>query len=193
MWLPTKEQLIEMVKELMKQAGISQEEVAEGTGVSQPVISRILKGERELRYDEAKTIIDYLISKVSSIPSNMIAADISTKGETLMKVHVEENLSDVAKTMFEKGYSQAPVYENDRIKGIITEKSFIKLLLEPGKDLRKLRVKDALIEEAPVYPYNTPLRNLIPALLDYYTVLVEKEGRIEGIITRADTLKIFFQ
>ncbi|MEM4177244.1 MAG: CBS domain-containing protein [Nitrososphaeria archaeon] len=177
----------------MRETGFSEQRLADETGLSQPVISRILVGERELRYEEAKKILDCLTSKLSSIPPNMRASDVATKGENLMKVHVEENLSDVAKMMFEKGYSQAPVYENEMIKGIITEKSFIALLLTPEKDLRKLRVKDAPIEDAPRYSPETPLQNIAKALLDYYSILIEENGRVKGIITRSDLLKLFFQ
>ncbi|MEM3713581.1 MAG: hypothetical protein QXE05_03125 [Nitrososphaeria archaeon] len=73
------------------------------------------------------------------------------------------------------------------------EKSFIKLLLEGGRNLKSLRVSDVPIEEIPVYPHNTPLQVIVRALLDYYSVLIEKEGKIEEIITRADFLKIFIK
>lgn len=191
--LPPKDELIKQIKAFMRETGFSEQRLADETGLSQPVISRILVGERELRYEEAKKILDCLTSKLSSIPPNMRASDVATKGENLMKVHVEENLSDVAKMMFEKGYSQAPVYENEMIKGIITEKSFIALLLTPEKDLRKLRVKDAPIEDAPRYSPETPLQNIAKALLDYYSILIEENGRVKGIITRSDLLKLFFQ
>ncbi|MEM2154515.1 MAG: CBS domain-containing protein [Nitrososphaeria archaeon] len=191
--LPPKDELIKQIKAFMRETGFSEQRLADETGLSQPVISRILMGERELRYEEAKKILDCLTSKLSSIPPNMRASDVATKGENLMKVHVEENLSDVAKMMFEKGYSQAPVYENEMIKGIITEKSFIELLLTPEKDLRKLRVKDAPIEDAPRYSPETPLQNIAKALLDYYSILIEENGRVKGIITRSDLLKLFFQ
>ncbi|MEM3871059.1 MAG: CBS domain-containing protein [Nitrososphaeria archaeon] len=191
--LPPKDELIKQIKAFMRETGFSEQRLADETGLSQPVISRILVGERDLRYEEAKKILDCLTSKLSSIPPNMRASDVATKGENLMKVHVEENLSDVAKMMFEKGYSQAPVYENEMIKGIITEKSFIELLLTPEKDLRKLRVKDAPIEDAPRYSPETPLQNIAKALLDYYSILIEENGRVKGIITRSDLLKLFFQ
>lgn len=190
--LPPKDELIKQIKAFMRETGFSEQRLADETGLSQPVISRILMGERELRYEEAKKIVDCLTSKLSSIPPKMRASDVATKGENLMKVHVEENLSDVAKMMFEKGYSQAPVYENEMIKGIITEKSFIELLLTPEKDLRKLKVKDAPIEDAPRYSPETPLQNIAKALLDYYSILIEEDGRVKGIITRADLLKLFF-
>lgn len=190
--LPPKDELIKQIKAFMRETGFSEQRLADETGLSQPVISRILMGERELRYEEVKKIVDCLTSKLSSIPPKMRASDVATKGENLMKVHVEENLSDVAKMMFEKGYSQAPVYENEMIKGIITEKSFIELLLTPEKDLRKLKVKDAPIEDAPRYSPETPLQNIAKALLDYYSILIEEDGRVKGIITRADLLKLFF-
>jgi predicted transcriptional regulator len=191
--LPSKERLIGRIKALMREVGLSEQKLADETGISQPVISRILRGEREFRYDEAKALLDCLLSKLSSIPSNMIAEDVATSCERLMKVGLGERLSDVARMMFEKGYSQAPVYEDNQIRGVITEKSFLKLLLSPKRDLKNLSLKDAPIEEAPIYPYNTPLQNIAQVLLEYYAVLIEKNGKVEGIITRADFLKLFFQ
>ncbi|MGB9614555.1 MAG: CBS domain-containing protein [Fervidobacterium sp.] len=189
--LPKKNDLIEQFKELMKQTGVSQEEVAEKTGISQPVISRILNDERELRYDEAKKILDFLQSCRSSIPSNMLASDIATKEDELFKVEYNEKLSEVAKRMFEKGYSQAPVYKGDNVIGVITEKSFIKLLLEPKRKLEELTVEDAQLEDPPEYSHDTSLQDIAHSLLDYYAVLVKEGGKVVGIITRADFLKLF--
>lgn len=191
--LPKKNDLIEKFKELMKQTGVSQEEVAEKTGISQPVISRILNGERELRYDEAKKILDFLQSCHTSIPSNMLASDIATKEDELFKVEYNEKLSEVAKRMFEKGYSQAPVYKGDNVIGVITEKSFIKLLLEPKRKLEELTVEDTQLEDPPEYPHDTPVQDIAHTLLDYYAVLVKEGGKVVGIITRADFLKIFYK
>jgi len=191
--LPAKENLIKKIMELMRETGLSEQELAENTGLSQPVISRILRGERELRYDEAKNILDCLLGRLSSIPLKMVASDVATKGEWLMKVYVEENLCDVAKKMFEKGYSQAPIYENDVLKGVLTEISLLNMLLSPQKDLRTLKVKDVQAQELPVYPYNTPLQTIAQTLLDYYAVLIGRGGKVEGIVTRADFLRLFFE
>jgi len=191
--LPAKENLIKKIMELMRETGLSEQELAENTVLSQPVISRILRGERELRYDEAKNILDCLLGRLSSIPSKMVASDVATKGERLMKVYVEENLYDVAKRMFEKGYSQAPIYENDVLKGVLTEISLLNMLLSPQKDLRTLKVKDVQAQELPVYPYDTPLQTIAQALRDYYAVLIGRGGKVEGIVTRADFLRLFFE
>ena len=110
-----------------------------------------------------------------------------------MKVYVEENLCDVAKKMFEKGYSQAPIYENDVLKGVLTEISLLNMLLSPQKDLRALKVKDVQAQELPVYPYDTPLQTIAQTLLDYYAVLIGRGGKVEGIVTRADFLRLFFE
>ena len=191
--LPSKGNLIKRIRELMRETGVSELELAENTGLSQPVVSRILRGERELRYDEAKTILDHLLGRLSSIPLKMTASDIATKGERLMKVYVEESLCEVAKKMFEKGYSQVPIYDGEVLKGALTEISLLKLLLSPKRDLRKLKVKDVEAQELPVYPHDTPLQTIAQALLEYYAVLIEKGGKVEGIVTRADFLRLFFE
>jgi predicted transcriptional regulator len=191
--LPSKDSLIKRIKELMRETGVSEQELAENTGLSQPVVSRILRGERELRYDEAKTILDYLLGRLSSIPLKLTASDIATGGERLMKVYVDESLCDVARKMFEKGYSQAPIYDGDTLKGVLTEISLLKLLLSPKRDLMNLKVKDVEAQELPVYPHDTPIQTIARALLDYYAVLIEKGGKVEGIVTRADFLRLFFE
>jgi len=191
--LPSKDSLIKRIKALMCETGVSEQELAENTGLSQPVVSRILRGERELRYDEAKTILDYLLGRLSSIPLKLTASDIATGGERLMKVYVDESLCDVARKMFEKGYSQAPIYYGDTLKGVLTEISLLKLLLSPKRDLMNLKVKDVEAQELPVYPHDTSLQIIARALLDYYAVLIEKGGKVEGIVTRADFLRLFFE
>lgn len=164
-----------------------------------------------MRYEEAKGILDVLTAKLSSIPAEMKAEDIASLGKEFDTAYDDKLLVDVARRMLDKGYSQIPVKnrKNGRVMGIVTELLVLKLLLLPRRclkdefgveDLKELKVKSLrepkgtqhvpTLEEIPQYPHDDALQSIANALLHHYYVIVEKDGEVIGIITRADFLKI---
>jgi predicted transcriptional regulator len=105
--------------------------------------------------------------------------------------------------MFEKGYSQLPVKNRTSgdFLGIISEISIMKNILHPEvnnakiisvDDLGSLTIRKAgVIEEIPTYPIGSKMVEITQVLMNYYAVLLTKEEKVVGIITRADILKLF--
>ena len=94
--------------------------------------------------------------------------------------------------MREHGFSQLPVFEGERIVGSITEKTVLGQILS-GKDLTSmsmLSVGEVMDEAFPQVGENAPL-SLVSNLLQVYpAVLVPRKGKIIGIVTKADLLKM---
>jgi ribosome-binding protein aMBF1 (putative translation factor) len=50
----------EVIRQAIRECGLSQREIARVTGIAQPIISRFMSGERTLRMDTASVLIHYL-------------------------------------------------------------------------------------------------------------------------------------
>jgi cystathionine beta-synthase len=90
--------------------------------------------------------------------------------------------------MQENNYSQLPVMRGTQLVGIITEWDIIKNLQH---DLREISVQ-AIMSPSNVLMVdgNTSIDVIIPLFENYQAVLVQNQGRIQGIITRSDLLKL---
>ena len=108
-------------------------------------------------------------------------------------VQKDEPVSKAVQLMRRFGYSQLPVFDGGRPIGSISEKTILRQILD-GKSLRQistLPVRDVMDEEFPQVGEDAPL-SLISNLLHVYpAVLVTRRGRVTGIITKADLLKMF--
>jgi predicted transcriptional regulator len=81
------------------------------------------------------------------------------------------------------GFSQAPVMDDGRPNGLLTECK----ILEMTKPYHKLLVEDAM-EEPVLIPKEANYQNLIPLLRQFQAVLVVDRGKMVGIITSTDLI-----
>jgi predicted transcriptional regulator len=95
-------------------------------------------------------------------------------------------------TMAKYGISQLPVFDGEHSVGSISEKTIISKV-SAGKDLSqvsKLPVGDVMEKGFPQVGEDAPLP-LISSLLQVYpAVLISTKGKIVGIVTKADLLKM---
>ncbi len=94
--------------------------------------------------------------------------------------------------MTEHGYSQLPVFDGEHPVGSISEKTMLSQVLagEDPNHISTLPVGDIMDEALPQVGENAPL-SLISGLLQVYpAVLISKKGKIKGIVTKADLLRL---
>jgi predicted transcriptional regulator len=198
-----KEQVIERVRLIVKEYRITQEELAQAIDITKTGVSKVFKGTRDLSYEEVQKMINYVSGRASIIPPEALAKNYATTFDDLAWAHDDEALTEVSKRMFEKGYSQLPVKNRTSgdFLGIISEISVMKNILHPEvnnakiisvDDLGSLTIRKAgVIEEIPTYPIGSKMVEITQVLMNYYAVLLTKEEKVVGIITRADILKLF--
>lgn len=90
----------------------------------------------------------------------------------------------------------APVMEEEKIIGIQTEKALLHCLIyDEGKNIQYLRgkrVHDTLIRRVLTADPVTDVRRIAQVMLDYHLhglPIVDKKGKLVGIVTRSDLLK----
>jgi predicted transcriptional regulator len=167
---------------------LSQKELGRLSGVSQSMIAKIESGRISPTYQKTKAIFDKLESLERR--NQLKAKDIS-HGK-IVSVQAHDPVSKGVRVMRETGFSQLPVFNGGQAVGSLTEKVILQRLMStPTPDeLSKQLIEQIMDEAFPTVNEETPL-SMVSALLQYEpAVLVAKKGRIFGIITKADLLKV---
>jgi predicted transcriptional regulator len=174
MELPTPQVLRIRRKE---EADLTQSELAEEAGVSQPLIARIEGGDVDPRLSTLRRIVNALEEKTGGV---VYAADLMH--EDPVSVAPDDSVREAERTMEKEAYSQLPVIQHGTPVGSISHGDII----NAGKEVGDRPVREVMTESFPeVSPDNTV--DEVRKLLDHYkAVVVTEDGRTAGIITEAD-------
>jgi predicted transcriptional regulator len=167
---------------------MSQKQLAKLAGVSQSMIAKIESKSISPSYLKTKAIFDTLESLERR--TELKAKDIS-HGK-VVSVQANDAVSKGVRVMRETGFSQLPVFNENQVVGSLTEKIILERLVSaPNPDeVSKQSVEKIMDEAFPSVSDETPI-SMVSALLQYASaVLVTKRGHVEGIITKADLLKV---
>ena len=179
---------IDEVAKKRRIAGLTQQKLAKLAGVSQSLIAKLESQKIDPSYTKVKAIFDAL---------EKLQTETEVRAEDVMQskiigIQKSESVSKAVQKMAEYGYSQLPVFDGEHAVGSISEKTIIGKV-SAGKDLNqisKLSVGDLMEEAFPQVGEDAPLP-LISSLLQVYSaVLISTKGKIVGIVTKADLLKM---
>ena len=176
------------IKLRRKQFGLTQAELARRAGVSQSLVAKVEAGSLVPGYVNAKHLFDVLDELHEEVRVN--ATELMTR--KVLSIESQASLSRAAKTMKEKGVSQLPVIDNDKVVGTISEKDILERIqrAERAIDLGQLTVAEVMGEPLPMIHEQTSFP-LISSLLEHYpAVLIGKKGRAIGVISKSDLLKV---
>ena len=179
---------LEEVGKRRRIVGLTQQKLARLAGVSQSLIAKLESHKIDPSYAKVKAIFDAL---------ERLQTDTEVKADQVLQkkvVGVQKNdpISKAVQTMAKYGYSQLPVFENAHAVGIISEKTIVGKV-SAGKDLSevsKLSVGDVMEEAFPQVGEDAPLPLISNLLQVYPAVLISTKGKVVGIITKADLLKM---
>ncbi len=167
---------------------ISQKQLANLAGVSQSMIAKIEHKRISPAYLKTKAIFDTLESLERR--NELKAKDIRHGKVVSLQAH--EAVSKGVRVMRETGFSQLPVFNGNQVVGSLTEKILLERLVSAPKpeEVSKQSVEKIMDEAFPSVGEETPI-SMVSAMLQYApAVLVTKRGHVEGIITKADLLKV---
>ena len=175
-------ELIEL-KQLRKKLELTQSELAQKANVSQSLIAKIESGKIDPSYTNAKKIFETL--------SNLNEKSESTAKNIMYKniiyVQSSETLKQTIVKMRKHNISQIPVMENKKVIGYISESVLLDKLI--NGDIQKT-VGEIMESSPPIMPPDTPQTVIANLLKHFPLVLVENKGKLIGIITKADLLKV---
>ena len=169
------------LKKLRLQSRRTQAELAAEIGVSQSYIARLERGSLDPKLSLVKKIVDVLTGRTGKVCSDIMTADPVT-------IDARDVVSTAVSLMQENNYSQLPVLRGTQIVGIITEWDIIQNLQH---DLHEISVQAVMSPSgALMVDETTSVDVIIPLFENYQAVLVQTQGRIQGIITQSDLLKL---
>jgi len=167
---------------------LSQNELARLAGVSQSMIAKIESGRISPSYQRTKAVFDMLENLERR---NQLKAKDVSHGKVI-GVQARDSVAKGVRVMQEAGYSQLPVFDGGQVVGSLTEKVILQRLMSTGspEGLSKQLIEKVMDEAFPTVSEETPLP-MVSALLQYEpAVLVARKGRVIGIVTKADLLKV---
>lgn len=165
---------------LRKKAGLTQAELAAAVNVSQSYIARLERGTIDPKISVVRRIYDYL----TSIP-RLTCGDVMSPNPVV--IDARDAAWDAARLMLEHGFSQLPVVRGGIAVGMVDERDIIRNL---NRNLRSMSVQAVMGgESAPRADEQTSINSVLPLFENFQAILVEKSGRLSGILTRSDIVK----
>lgn len=173
------------IKQMRQNLDLTQQELAKLSGVSQSLIAKIERGKIEPSYSIAKRIFATLDERISKKQKKIVAKNICSKELVFTKSN--DSIAKAINLMKKHAISQMPIIKDNVIVGSISEETFI-------SNYDKITNSDMNIEQImddpfPTLPEDTPIYLIRDILKMYSAVILIKDGKPFGIISRADLLK----
>ncbi len=176
---------IDDLRKLRRKLSLTQSEVARLAGVSQSLVSQIESGEVDPRLSTLRRIVDALNREESG--REILAEDIYIRN--LIYVSPQDLVTEAANTMWANSISQLPVIHNGKNLGSISEKSITAQIAKgSAMDLANKTIEEIMQDPFPMIGRHTRIEAIVTLLQDNPAVLVIEDGKIDGIITKADVL-----
>jgi predicted transcriptional regulator len=172
----------ELIKQLRKEKGLTQQSLAEKSHVSQAHIARIENG----TVDPRLSTVNALIGALSSDIMTLKVKDVMSK--PIHSVKPNETIQEASRLMIELGISQIPVISNG-VVGTITERDIIRRITS-NPTVKDLLVSDLMSDPLPTISETSLLSDIEPILEVFPAVIVSQiGGNLVGIVSRADIIR----
>ena len=180
MEIPTRSDLRDRRKEL----DLTQAELAERAGVSQPLIARIEGGDVDPRLSTLRGIVEALEEVEGGIvrSEDLMHTDV-------VSVRPDDSVAEAVDIMGEEGYSQLPVVRDGVPEGMISNADIRHTAFDA--DPADIPVDDVMDHSFTKVEPTATLEE-VNSKLDHDTaIIVDGGGSVDGIITEADVASRF--
>lgn len=182
MVLPTLEDL----RNLRKKLGLTQNELAKKADVSQPLIARIESMDVDPRYSTFKKIYETLIEAKKE---SMAAEDVMHS--PVISISSNKKIKDAIEIMRKSDFSQLPVVEKDVPIGSVSENNVIEEIERSGpENVVDKKVEEIMDSSFPTVSPSSEIEGAINMLEYAPAVLVTEKGKLIGVITKQDIMKV---
>ena len=170
------------IKEIRRKFNLTQAQLAKKSSVSQSLIAKIEAGRLDPTYTNAKKIFNAL---------DELTKKIEVKAEELMIkkpifVSPESPITDVVKRMRKYEISQVLIIDQGKLIGYVSESDILDAFTKGKKGAK---VKD-IMEDSPPTITKKASMTIVSDLLKFYPIVaVVEQGRIVGVVTKADILR----
>ena len=182
MELPTPES----IKRRRMKLGLTQSALAEKASVSQPLIARIEAGDVDPRLSTLRSIIAALDEMERS---RVTAKDLMTA--PVIAVSTADTVDRAVKLMEQHGFSQLPVIDAGVPVGSISENAVVQAMgSEDLSSISQSKVRSLMEDSFPTVSPSTSMGTISHLLESYHAVLVMEMGKVVGVITKYDLMRL---
>lgn len=178
---------LDIIQDRRRKLGLTQSQLADMAGVSQSYIAKLEARKIEPSYQKVRSIFEAL-DRIER-KREVTAIEIMTK--EVIGVQARDSIQRAVEIMRKHGFSQLPVFDGDRPVGGISERTLLDSVMDKDEEPPSVRQVSEVMEESfPTVSDDAPI-SLLSNLLRYYpATLVQKKGKILGIVTKADLLSV---
>ena len=178
------------IRKMRKALDVTQSQLAAESGVSQSTIAKIERESIAASYTTVVKLFETLEEMSNDDKRNLTAKDVSSKD--VVSVQSNNTVHEVSELMKSTGYSQLPVMKDETPVGSISEKRIFELMMKGTtmSELAATPVYKVMNDSYPVIPENLSMNTVTKMMSDCDAVLVHKNGKIIGMITKSDLLKV---
>ena len=178
------------IKTMRKALDITQTELSGLSGVSQSTIAKLENANINGSYETVVRIFHALEEAADRRRAGKKAIDVSSKD--IVSIQASAKVKHATEIMRQSGYSQLPVFDGERPVGSISEYGILALLRDGTsmEEVGERSVRSMMGEAFPLVNEGTPLETVTSLLSSSSAVLVGKKGKVTGIITSSDVLKL---
>jgi predicted transcriptional regulator len=178
---------LEQINHTRKRLGLTQRKLASMVDVSPSLINQIESGRSKPSYETARRIFEVLndVEGKSSIKVGEIC------NRNIIAASPNDTASKVAELMRRHGFSQIPILDDNKALGLISEENIMHRMITGDSEIvGRTQISKMFDAAPPVVDLSTPSKAIIPLIRYSKAVLVSEKGKIIGIITAADLLKL---
>lgn len=178
------------LKRIRKSLDITQVSLARESGVSQSTIAKIEGGRISASYETVVQLFETLDRIGSGRKSEVMAGDVASRN--VVTVQSSDPVQTAIEIMRTAGFSQLPVLRDETPVGSISERSIFNILRSGGTldEIKDTEVSAVMDDSFPVVNENTSMSAVTSMMSDCNAVLVARRGRIVGVITGTDMLRL---
>jgi Predicted transcriptional regulator with C-terminal CBS domains len=178
------------IRKVRKTLDITQAQLASASGISQSTIAKIERNNISASYSTIVKLFETLEDMCHNDSKNLTAADVASKG--VVTIQCTEKVRSASDLMRTTGFSQLPVLKGDVPVGSISERRIFDLIRQ-GKTMEELGetgISRIMDDSFPTVSEGTPMTSITSIMSGSDAVLVTRKGKIIGMITNADMLKL---
>lgn len=182
MHIPTGEE----IRSARRRIRMTQADLARRAGISQSMVARIEQGSVDPRASTITRIVDVITA----------AGRPAVTAGSLMHSPVEgvspdDSILSAVEKMDRMAFSQLPVLRDGIPVGCISESAILSAFAEQRHQKgHHLTVRDYMESGFPTVPPEIEIETVVGILEQHHAVLVVKEGRVEGVITKHDLISL---
>lgn len=175
------------LRALRKKLGLTQAQLAESAGVSQPLVARIENGTVDPRYSTLSSVVAALnrAERKGVLLAEVMASPVAS-------VRATDTVAMAIRVMREKGISQLPVFAKGVPVGSLSDRSIVHALSEAASadELARTSVQGVMGPPFPMAGPDMSVEQAYRLLEDQPAIIVMDKGKPVGIVAKADLLSL---